>query len=227
VKAFNTLEHAVTNDPNSGLANAMLAVMHGNRYMLGIENADPALIKTNELLETAIRLEPNCLTVRVINTHRYFLNNDKSRFLQEVEKCLSKSPRVSHRLGALGFYLCLFGEWDRGKAILDKVMQSGIRFPLYYYGATTLFYYRKMKYEKALTEALNYDIPPLFWGSLLRVSVMGQLNMVSETKSNIEQLLALKPDFENNARYLISICVKEEDLVEHILGGLQKAGLQV
>jgi adenylate cyclase len=226
-EAFKALEQAVKNDPDSGLANAMLAVMHGNRYMLGMENADPALLKANELLETAIRLEPNCLTVRVINAFRYFLNNDKSRFLQEVEKCLSKNPQISHRLGSLGFYLSLFGEWNRGKTILDKVMHSSIRFPLYYYGATTLYYYREMEYEKALKEVLNYDIPPLFWGPLLRVAVMGQLNMASEARSNIEHLLALKPEFEDNARYLISICVKEDDLAEHILEGLQKAGMRV
>jgi 5,10-methylenetetrahydrofolate reductase len=84
-----------------------------------------------------------------------------------------------------------------------------------------------MEYEKALKEVLNYDIPPLFWGPLLRVAVMGQLNMASEARSNIEHLLALKPEFEDNARYLISICVKEDDLVEHIMDGLQKAGLRV
>jgi hypothetical protein len=122
------------------------------------------LLKTNELSEKAIILEPNSSIVQVIHAWKFFLNNDKSRFLHEVEKCLSTNLLPSSRLGALGFYLSLYGEWDRGKAILDKVMHSNISFQLYFYGATTLFYYRKKEYERALDEALKYGIPALFWG---------------------------------------------------------------
>ena len=43
----------------------------------------------------------------------------------------------------------------------------------------------------------------------------------------ISDLKILKPDFENKARYLISRYVKEEELVERIIEGLQKAGLNI
>jgi len=174
-----------------------------------------------------MELDANSLTVRVIYSWKLFINNNKERFIQEVEKCLSKNPQPSMRLGALGFYLCLFGEWEWGKSILDKVMHSTISFPHYYYGASMLYYYRKKEYEKAFTEALQYNIPSLFWGPMLRVAVLGQLNRLDEAQSNIIHLKQLKPDFESKASYLISRFVKEEELVEHVIEGLRKAGMAI
>lgn len=227
IAAFDSLEQAIANEPTSGIAHAMLAALYGNKYMLDLPNAEQALIKTNELSEKAIELEPNSSLARVIYTWKHFLNNDKRRFIQETEFCLSKNPHPSLRLGTIGFYLALYGEWEKGKVILDKVMQSIISFPLYYFGATMLYYYRKKEYKKALTEALQYEIPALFWGPMLRIAVMGQLNMVTEIKPNIEHLLLLKPDFEKNARYLIRLFIKEEELTNHVIEGLQKAGMNV
>jgi TolB-like protein len=227
VAAFESLEHAIINEPDSGIAHAMLAALYGNRYTLDLQNAEYALKKTNELAETAIGLEPNCLTVRVIYAWKFFINNNKERFLKEVEKCLSKNPSISMRLGALGFYLCLFGEWDRGKAILDKVMYSNISFPHYYYGASTLYYYRRKDYEKALNEVLHYNIPTLFWGPMLKVAVLGQLGRQDEVKPHLHHLKQLKPDFESKATYLIGLWVKENDLVVHIMDGLRKAGMKI
>jgi 5,10-methylenetetrahydrofolate reductase len=62
---------------------------------------------------------------------------------------------------------------------------------------------------------------------LLRAAVLGQLNKVSEAEPHIAHVKLLKPEFESNAKHLISLWVKENELVEHILEGLRKAGLDV
>jgi 5,10-methylenetetrahydrofolate reductase len=62
---------------------------------------------------------------------------------------------------------------------------------------------------------------------MLRVAALGQLNRLDEAKPNIAHLLQLKPEFESKARYLISRFVKENELVEHVLDGLRKAGMNV
>jgi hypothetical protein len=62
---------------------------------------------------------------------------------------------------------------------------------------------------------------------MLRAAVFGQLNRLEEAESNVAQLKQLKPDFENQAWYLITRDVKEEGLTEHVLEGLGKAGINV
>jgi hypothetical protein len=106
-------------------------------------------------------------------------------------------------------------------------MRSNIQYPLFLLGPTMLYYYRKKDYKKSLLEANKYDVPFLFWGPMLRIAALGQLNRLDEAQPNIDHLLQLKPEFESKARYLISRFVKEDELVEHVLEGLRKAGMDV
>lgn len=130
------------------------------------------------------------------------------------------------RLGALGFHLALYGDWDRGKRILDSVISKNLGYPKYFHGATTLYHYRKKDYPEALKEANNYQVKGFFWGPMLRAAVLGQLSRKKDAQRELEQLKLIKPDFEHKAHYLISRYIKEEPLVNHVLEGLKKAGLQ-
>jgi hypothetical protein len=158
---------------------------------------------------------------------KHFANNDRTRFLNEVEACLKRDLNISYRLGALGMYLSFYGEWERGQSILDQVMRSNIKYPLFLLGPTMLYYYRKKEYKRSLVEAEKYLIPSLFWGPMLRVAALGQLNRLDEARPNIAHLFQLKPEFESKAKYLISRFVKEDELVEHVLKGLRLAGMKV
>lgn len=225
MQAFSALEEALKIEPDSGIVTAMLSSMYFNRYMLDIGDSDHAYRLMNELAEKAIVMDAFSLSVRVVYVMKHFACNERDKCFNEIEKCLKRDLGGSLRLGALGMYLSLYGEWERGKTILDKVMNSNIQYPLYLLGATTLYFYRKREYEKALVEAEKYVLPTLFWGPLLRVAILGQLNRLKEVKPNIAHLKKLKPDFENKAEYLISRFTKEKDLVEHVIDGLKKAGM--
>jgi len=226
-EAFTALEEAIAKEPDSGIATALLSGMCFNRYMLDVGEADKMYQRMNELADRAVELDANSLSVKIVCVMKHFANNDKARFFDDVETCLKKNLNNSYRLGALGMYLSFYGEWERGKKILDQVMQSNIQYPLFLLGPTMLYYYRKKEYEEAFLEAEKYKIPFLFWGPMLRVAALGQLNRIDEAKPNITHLKTLKPDFEQKASYLISRFVKEEELVKHILDGIRKAGMTV
>ena len=226
-KTFHILEQAHKMDPFSGKIHAMLATMYGNAYALDLPNSTNALKKMEELLENAFTLEPDSQMVHFVDVFRCFLQNKWDRFTSELNHCLSLNLNSPLRIGTLGFYLSLVGDWDHGKAILDKAMNKNIGYPHYFHGATSLFFYRKNEFEKALEEARKYDIPGLFWGPMLRAVNLGQLNRKNEAFKQIKDLKSLKPDFEDKASYLISRFVKEEDLAEKIMEGLRKAGLEI
>ena len=205
----------------------MLASLNGTRYELDLPDSTNSLKKLVELSDKAIKLEPQDQLVRIIYAWRFFVQNQKEKFLYEIEKALDLNPNSPFRIGAIGFFLSLYGEWEKGKQLLDKAMKQNIGFPSWYYGATTVYYYRLNEFEKAYEEAIKYDIPALFWGPMLRAATLGQFERKSDAEKQISDLKFLKPDFENKARYLISRYVKEEELVERIIEGLQKAGLNI
>jgi adenylate cyclase len=205
----------------------MLASMFGNAYMLDLPDSSDGLEKMSELAEKALKLDPNSLRVRIIYAFKCLACNKKERFFKEVDRCLTMNLNSPLRMGSIGFYLSLYGDWERGKALLDKAMSFNIGFPLYFYGATSLYFYRKNDYAKALEEATHYNIPTLFWAPMLRAAVLGQLDRREDAQSEIQHLKSLKPDLESKAHGLISRFVKEEELVVHIIKGLEKAGLQI
>ena len=224
-EAFEALNRAVENDPQSGIALSCLAVMHGTAYSLDYLEADTSYAIFGELAEQAYLLDPYNLFVQLALVYKCFLYDEKERFVHLADRMLDRNPKSTLRLGALGFHLSLYGEWDRGKQILDSVMQGHLEYPKYFHGATTLYYYRDNSYELALKEALMYKVPGFFWGPMLRAAVLGQLSRKPEAQTELQYLRRIMPDFEKKARFLISLFVKEEALVVHIIKGLQKAGL--
>jgi tetratricopeptide (TPR) repeat protein len=214
-------------DPESGIAHAMLASLYGTRYELDLPDSTSSLEKLVELTDKAIKFEPHDQLVQIIYAWRFFVLNQREKFLYEMEKALDLNPNSPFRIGAIGFFLSLFGEWEKGKQLLDRAMKQNVGYPTWYYGATTVYYYKLNKFDKAYEEALKYDVAAIFWGPMLRAATLGQIGRRSDAEKQITELKNFKPDFERKARYLISRYVKEEELVEKIIEGLQKAGLSI
>jgi TolB-like protein len=179
---FTKLNQALINNPSSGLIHAMLADMYGNAYALDYPESDDYLDKTIELIDRALQLDPNNYLVRIINSVRFFLLDEKDRFLREANHCLSMNIGSPLMLGGIGLYLSVYGYWDRGKTVLDKVMSKNVGYPKYLHAPTCLNYYRQKKYEQAMMEAEKYEIPGAFWGPMLRACCLGQLGNKTKAK---------------------------------------------
>ncbi len=225
--AYNALNLAIKNEPDSGIAYCCLADLHANAYMFDSPNSEQSYKLFGELIEKAFTLDSNSIIINIILAYKYFVYNEKESFFNQLEKCLKSNPSGSLRLGALGLYMALYGEWERGKEILDDVINNHFSYPLYLHGATVLYYYRKKEYKQALSEANKYAVPEFFWAPLLRATVLGQLNRMDEAANEIVHLKQLKPNFEEKASFLISRYVKQEDLVAHVMDGLRKAGMEL
>jgi hypothetical protein len=61
---------------------------------------------------------------------------------------------------------------------------------------------------------------------MLRTACLGQLGRKQDAHKELADLKALRQDIETR-RDLIGRYVKEEDLVQHIVEGLRKAGLKI
>ena len=225
--AFIALSQAHEADPNSGIICGLLSSLYMTAYLLDtpITEDDCGLIAS--LADKAYDLEPNSMIVQTIVAIKHFVFSDRTQFFNMYNRCMNQNPKGIFRLGELAFHASLYGSWEEGKKILDKLMCINVGFPNFFYGITTLYYYRKGEYNKSLIEANKYIYPELFWANLHRIAALGQLNRVTEAVSEIEELLRLKPHFEKQATELISRFIKEEDLVEHVLEGLRKAGMNV
>ena len=145
--AFYALESAVKKDPECGTALAMLAELYALRYMLDLPNSAGSLKKAAELSKKACDVDPMNQMVRIVSAVICFYNEQKELFFQEMDKALDLNPNSPLRIGSIGFFLALYGDWERGKALLEKAMTQNTGYPLYYHGVTCTYHYRLQHYD--------------------------------------------------------------------------------
>lgn len=83
------------------------------------------------------------------------------------------------------------------------------------------------EYEQAYLETLNFRRPMLFWDPLAQAATFGLLGRCKEGKQAVENLLKLKPEFPSRGRVLIKHYIKFEEIVERVIDGLRKSGLNL
>ena len=224
---YENVSKALEVEPNSGILNAILSNVYGDMYGLDMPNSEGAFEKFGEYAEKAYSLSPKNPLVRAVLTFKCFMYDEKERFLQLSQKTLKWSPSSPLRMGGLAMFLSFYGDWEKGKELMDRIIEYNVEIPPYLYIVTSLYYYQQLDYEAALIEANKYHVLQLFWGPMLKIAILGQLDRRKEAEKHITRLKEIRPDFEEKASYLISRYIKESTLVEHVIEGLQKTGMKI
>jgi adenylate cyclase len=225
-EALRALEQAVTREPECALAWSLLGILYFNNYKLQYSPLKTPVEKAPVFITKGVALDPQNQTVRACMALLQFCLNERDLFLLEAEKALALNPQSPFLSGYLGWLLALSGEWDRGLAILGKGMELNPHCPGWFHMAPYFYFYHQGRYLEALQEAHLFQMPQFFWDPLLRAAALGQLGRNQEAAQALSQLLAVKPDFPSQARFLIGCFAKSPDLVEGLLDGLRLAGLK-
>jgi adenylate cyclase len=78
-----------------------------------------------------------------------------------------------------------------------------------------------------LEQAKRVNMPGFFWPPLVIASVCGELGRKAEAASAVNELLAIDPEFAVHARRYIEPWHYGSGLMDQVLAGLRKAGLQI
>jgi adenylate cyclase len=171
-------------------------------------------------------LEPKNQITRAALAHVHFFRNERELFLPEAEIALALNPNAPGPIGFLGWLLSLFGEWERGLAILGKGMELNPHYPGWFHLAPFFYHYLQERYEEAYQEALAFQMPQLFWDPLLRTAALGRLGRTKAGAQALAELLHLRPDFPAAGPFLIGCYAKFPHLVDGLMEGLRLAGLK-
>ena len=225
-ESLGVLEQAVTREPESGFAWSLLAFLYGQSYSLQLFPLDSPLEQALAAAHKGAALEPENQITRAALAHVYFFRNERELFLPEAETALALNPNAPGPIGFLGWLLALYGEWERGLAILEKGIELNPHYPGWFHMAPFFYYYLQERYEEAYQEALAFKMPQLFWDPLLRAAALGRLGREQEGARALAELLHLRPDFPTAGPFLISCYAKFPNLVAGLLDGLRLAGLK-
>ncbi len=177
--------------------------------------------------QKGVVLEPQNQITRAALAHVHFFCNKRELFLPEAETAMDLNPNAPGLIGFLGWLLALYGEWERGLAILKKGMELNPHYPGWFHMGPYFHHFLQERYEEAYQEARQFQMPQLFWDPLLRAAALGRLGREQEATQAVVELLQLRPDFSTRGRFLMSCYVKFDYLTDAFIGGLHQAGLTI
>ena len=193
----------------------------------GFVGFETALERAIECTEKGVQLSPDHQRTRFLLGYVRMICDEVPAALMEMEKALALNPNSLLMLDSIGYLFTMLGEWERGPALIRKVIRLNPFYNNYVHYALWLDWFRQKEYEQAHLEALNLRMPLEFWVPFVKAATYGQLGNVEEGKRAVENLLKLKPDFPTRGRVLIKHYIKFEDILEHVIEGLNNVGLRI
>ena len=138
------------------------------------------------------------------------------------------NPNNSEVLASLAWQLAYAGQWDRGVALIKKAQALNPDHPGWYHNALAMNHYRQGEYDQAAAEFANINNPGWWHMHVGTAASYGQLGQKEAAQAAAKTLLDLKPDFLSDPRNLYcAVRNFPDELCEHLIDGLRKAGLEI
>ncbi len=220
------LELAVERAPDYAPAWCWLSIMIREEYCQGFNLRPDPLVRAAAAARRAIEMAPSDSLGFHALASVQFLQGEFSAFRTSAERCLAFNPMDGLSMAYLGFMFAYAGDWERGCALAKQARALNPHHPGWYWFADVFDAFRQSNYREALAVVAKLNMPGFWRTNLVIAAIDGHLGDLEAARAGLQGLLAAKPDFAAIAR---AECSKwwQPDLVEQILDGLRKAGLEL
>jgi TolB-like protein/Flp pilus assembly protein TadD len=220
------LEHAVRETPDHADSWAMLSMIYRGEFAQGFNAGPNPLDRALAAAQRAVDLAPTHALGHYALATAHFFRKEMIPFRVEADRALTLNPLDASVRAYLGLLTAATGDWDRGCQMVESAMQLNPNCPGYFYFARCCNAYRQGKYVEVLEAVARINMPGYFHVPALRVAALGQLGRDEEARKAVRELLALRPDFGAVARQEYAKWYSPE-LIEQIIEGLRKAGMEI
>jgi tetratricopeptide (TPR) repeat protein len=221
------LERAVARAPDYADAWAMLSIVFTGEYASGHNPRPDPLGRALDAARRAVAAAPANHFAHQALAQTLFFRRDLQPFRVAAERAVELNPMDGCTMAFMGILMAFAGDWEQGCKTAERGMRLNPNYPGWYRLAEFYNAYRKRDYRAALDVAVRINVPGFFITPAALAATYGQLGDHVEARRAVQDLLALKPDFARHARDLYAHWFGPGDLVEHLVEGLCKAGLDI
>jgi serine/threonine protein kinase/tetratricopeptide (TPR) repeat protein len=222
------LERVAQSDNRPSDLWACLAQIYVDEYAFGFPGNDAtSLDRALAAARRGVELDRANQFAMVALAQTHFFRQDLAAFGPAAERAMALNPLNTDALGILGLQIVHTGEFERGTAIVRRAMELNANHAGWMHFAPLWEHFHKGEYEQALECANRVDVPGLFWPFLVMASACGHLGRRAEAAAAVRDLLALDPEFATHARSNVGTWHFASGLMDPILEGLRKAGLDM
>ena len=224
--ARTALEQAVKRPPDRADCWANLALLYREEYTHGFNLQPDPLGRALAASRRALDAGPSNHLAQAALASTLFFLNDHQGFRAAADRAIVLNPLEGYNLAYLGMLIAYSGDWERGCALADRAMQLNPNHPGWYWFPRAFNAYRQRDYQGALEVVLKANLPGFWRTQLLLAAAHGQLGNRVEAGKAVQELLKIRPNFRDLPRDELKKW-HDEELKEHVLEGLRKAGLEV
>jgi TolB-like protein/Tfp pilus assembly protein PilF len=221
------LETAVELDPEYAHAWACLAVTYLDEFRVQFNPLPQPLERALDAARRAVELDPASHLSQQALAQAHFYRGEVDAFSIAAEKAVRLNPNDCTIVAMMGLLKAYTGAWDSGLALIEKAMTLNPYHPGWYYLPLAINDYRKGEYEAALEKALKAGMPGYYPTHVVRATIYGQLGRRAEAQAAVEALLRLFPNFGAVAREELGKWILLPDVLDHMMEGLEKAGVRI
>ena len=221
------IEQALQREPDHAEALACLSRLYLDEFRFDFNARPDALDRALSAAQRAVELDATSqLAYRSLAEAHYF-RRELGAFRPAADRVLSLNLRDTSNIAIIGHLIAYGGDWPGGCSVVQKVMQLNPHHAGWLHFVFVWDHYRKREYEQALAAAEKINMPGHFMESGALAAINARLGRSEAARKHLETFLQLAPDVARNFRAEISKWLVSEDLVEHLVDGLRKAGLDV
>jgi TolB-like protein len=222
----DVLERVVRDHPDQGNCWAMLETLYCDEYMFGFNPRPDPLGRALAAAQRAVRVAPTSNLASQALAQALFFRRELSAFRPLAERTIALNRMDGATVAFIGILIACSGEWDRGCAVAEEAMQLNPHFPGWYRLASLFNSYRQRDYGAAVDISLRINIPGYFWTCVMSAAAHGQAGEMAAAHRAVRELLETRPGFASTARSELGGWF-DEALVEHVIDGLRRAGLEI
>ena len=226
-KVRDGLERFVEREPKHAAPWACLAQLYVDEFVFKFNQRPNSLDRALASARRSVDLDRTFQYGNQILAQVHFFRRDTAAFRTTAEQAMSLNSRDTDTVAMMGLMLVHIAEFERGANIVRRAMDLNPNHAGWYHFATIWEHLNKGDYEKALARITRVNMPGLFWQPLTIASICGLLGRSAEASAAVRELRKLDPDFEQHVREYIEVWHYSSGLMDRILEGLNKAGVQI
>jgi len=220
------LERAVQQAPGNSDGWAMLSMIYGEEFRFGFNVVPDSLGRSLEAARRAADAAPTNHRAYLALAQALFFRKEFDAFRNEAEQAIALNRMDGSTLEYLGHLIAFSGDWEHGCEVAEQARQWNPHHPPWYWAVPALDAYRRGDYRSARTFALKAAVARNFLTHAILAAIHGQLGEHRAAVNALRELREYKPDFVETGRGELSKWYPP-DLVEHLIEGLRKAGLEI
>ena len=226
-RARDCLQNAVKTEPGYSLGWSRLAFAHIESKKYSIDTRDDWAEESWWAAQKAIDVDPqNPDAYYAMAIRSQMVGEERDVFTEYARKAIALNPNDSFVLADLGTWMAYAGEWETGKDWVTRAKALNPKHQSWWNFIWQLHAYLEGDYDESIRQARIVNLSGNYMVQAALTAAYAMAGDQEKAQETLAHTLELKPDYAEDPRQPFRARGMVPELVDGLMEGLRRAGLQ-